>query len=72
MDFIKAELDSEFESIGYKNQRRHLGTSKQTGKSIKSKDSKRKALAPGKRRSKTGHIYYEARANRSDKIGSKL
>jgi len=40
---------------------------KQSGvrKSI-SRDRKRKALPPGKRRSKTGRIYWETRKNRSD------
>lgn len=40
---------------------------KQTGKSIKSLDKKRKALGIGYRMSKSGKIYYEARKNRSDK-----
>lgn len=74
MDFLKAELDKEFESIGYRNQRRNLRVLEQTAKNKtdKSIDAKRKALAPGKRVSKTGKIYWESRANRSDKIGSKV
>lgn len=44
--------------------------SKQTGTSNKVKDEKRKALAPGKRKSATGKSYTERRANRSDKPGS--
>lgn len=46
---------------------------RQTGKrkSI-SADRKRKALAPGKRRSRTGKIYWETRKNRSDKVGKRL
>ncbi len=45
----------------------------QTGKrkSIK-KDRKRKALAPGKRISKNGNIYYERRRNRSDLKGKNI
>jgi len=48
-------------------------STRQTGKrkSLK-RDKKRKALPPGKRKSKTGKIYYEYRRNRSDvkkKIG---
>jgi hypothetical protein len=39
----------------------------QSGTSRKPYDKRRHALAPGKRRSKTGHIYYEKRKNRSDK-----
>lgn len=35
-------------------------------------DSFRNALMPGKRISKTGHIYWETRKNRSDKKGTKL
>jgi hypothetical protein len=45
-------------------------TSRQTGTSNKVKDSMRKALAPGKRKSATGKSYTERRANRSDKPGS--
>ena len=67
MDFIQAELDKEFSSIGFKNQRRNLKKSNyQIGKSVVSVDSKRTALAPGKRISKTGNTYYENRKNRSD------
>lgn len=36
------------------------------------RDASRKALLPGKRRSKTGKIYFETRRNRSDSLGSKL
>jgi len=74
MDFIKAELDKEFASIGYKNQRRNLRVLKQTGKADTEKDidSKRKALLPGKRISKNGKVYWETRANRSDSRKSKI
>jgi len=72
MDFIKAELDKEFESIGYRNQRRNLRALEQVGGSVKSKDEKRKALMPGKRMSKTGKVYWETRKNRSDAKGSKV
>jgi len=34
-------------------------------------DKKRRALPPGKRISRTGHVYYEYRANRSDKYPSR-
>jgi len=46
---------------------------KQSGvrKSI-SRDRQRKALPPGKRRSRTGRIYWETRKNRSDKRGSRI
>ena len=42
---------------------------RQTGTSDKVRDKKRKALAPGKRISKKGNIYYENRRNRSDVKG---
>lgn len=72
MDFIKAELSKEFESISFKNQRRNLRPLKQVGSSIKSKDEKRDALMPGKRISKTGKVYWETRKNRSDQKNSKI
>lgn len=42
---------------------------RQTGTSVKKKDAKRKAKAPGKRRSRTGRTYIERRKNRSDVPG---
>ncbi len=74
MNFLQTELDKEFSSIGFKNQRRNLRVLDQTAKTKtdKSIDSKRKALAPGKRVSKTGKVYWETRANRSDARGSKV
>jgi len=42
---------------------------RQTGSSDMARDRKRKALAPGKRRAKSGKIYYENRKNRSDVKG---
>jgi len=45
---------------------------RQVGKPVSiKKDKEWAALAPGKRRSKKGNIYYEYRANRSD-LGSNL
>jgi len=38
----------------------------QTGKTTRYIDRRRKALKPGKRRSKNRNIYYEHRRNRSD------
>lgn len=67
MDFIKSEMEKEFSSLGFKNQRKSLKVSKhQTGKTVKPIDVKRKALKPGKRISAAGNIYYEYRKNRSD------
>lgn len=72
MDFIKAEMDKEFSSIGFKNQRRNLRQLDQVGKTDKIEDAKRKALLPGKRISKTGKVYWESRKNRSDAKVSKI
>ena len=72
MDFIKSELDKEFSSIGFKNQRRNLRVLKQVGKTDKVRDEERKALMPGKRISKSGKIYWETRKNRSDQKGSRI
>lgn len=74
MDFIKAELTKEFSSIGFKNQRRNLRPLNQVAKNKTDKDidSKRHALLPGKRISKTGKVYWETRANRSDARKSKI
>lgn len=71
MDLIKDEIQKEFSSIGFKNQRRNLRKLKQVGTSNKSRDSKRDALMPGKRVSRTGKIYWETRKNRSDAPGKK-
>lgn len=35
-------------------------------------DVAQNALAPGKRISKTGNVYWETRRNRSDAVGSKI
>ena len=72
MDFFKKEKDKEFESIRFKNLRKSLHVTPQVGITNIKRDVERKALAPGKRRSKTGNIYYETRTNRSDKIGKKI
>lgn len=74
MDFIKSELDKEFEAVGFKNQRRNLRKLPQIQKNKTNKivDSKRKALLPGKRISKNGKVYWETRANRTDAKGKKI
>lgn len=66
MNFIKDELDKDFSTIGFKNERRNLRTLKQVGTSNKKRDAARKALMPGKRISKNGKVYWETRKNRSD------
>ncbi len=72
MDFMKAEMQKEFDAIGFRNQRRNLRQLDQVGKTDKIEDAKRKALLPGKRISKTGKTYWETRANRSDAKGKKI
>lgn len=49
--------------------KRKASATRQTGSSSAAKDRARKALAPGRRVSKTGSVYYERRKNRSDKPG---
>ena len=44
----------------------------QVGRSDKITDKKRSALAPGKRISKNGNIYWETRKNRSDVKGKTI
>lgn len=45
---------------------------KQRGSSNKTRDSGRTALPPGKRVSRTGHIYFESRKNRTDLPGKSI
>jgi hypothetical protein len=52
--------------------KRKVSATRQTGSSSAAKDRARKALAPGRRVSKTGSVYYERRKNRSDKAGQLL
>lgn len=52
--------------------KRKVSTTRQTGSSSTAKDRARKALAPGRRVSSTGRVYYERRKNRSDKAGQLL
>ncbi len=73
MDLFDKEMKKESSALGFKSLRKPLKISEhQTGKSNKKRDKSRKALPPGKRRSKTGKIYWESRANRSDLTGSDL
>jgi len=74
MDFVKAEMNKEFNVLGFKNKRRNLRVLPQTQKSKTNKaiDKKRDALMPGKRVSRTGKVYWETRANRSDARNSKI
>ena len=75
MDLIQGavENDSDFNPIGFKNQRRNLRTLPQVkNKDNKSIDVTRKAMLPGKRISKTGKVYWETRMNRTDSKGSNI
>lgn len=72
MNFFKAEKEQEFEALGLRDQSKSFSVTEQTGKTTVKIDAKRKALAPGKRRSSAGNIYYENRKNRSDKPGKLL
>jgi len=72
MNLFKEEMDKEFSALNFKNQRRNLRKLKQVGTTSKNIDSKRDALLPGKRISKTGKTYWETRKNRSDAKGSNV
>lgn len=73
MNLFEAEKQEEYEALGFKNQRRSVKVSThRTGKTNVKRDIKRQALAPGKRISKAGNVYYESRRNRSDIVGKKL
>ncbi len=58
--------------IGAYGRRVLKATYKQTGTSETTRDKKRKAMQPGKRRSASGRIYTETRKNRSDLRGSRV
>ena len=69
MNFFNSEKEKEFEALGLKDKSRSLSVRPQTGKTVVKIDAKRKALAPGKRISSSGNVYYENRKNRSDNVG---
>ena len=73
-NWIKTEFESEKMNLMKDRRKPKVKTiaTHQTGTSVKSLDKARKALPPGKRISKTGNIYYEYRANRSDMPGEKI
>jgi hypothetical protein len=63
----------EMNPLGRPNKRKNLKVNyHQTGKTNRARDIVRKALAPGKRISKTGHTYWESRRSRSDLPNSTL
>ena len=66
---IWKSMYEEYDSVGEGVGKSVKKSPHQVGKSIKSIDIKRKALAPGKRISKFGNTYYETRRSRSDLKG---
>ena len=66
------EKKKEFDAIGFENQRKSVTRLPQVGTTNIKRDAVRKALAPGKRVSKSGKIYWETRKNRSDAPGKKI
>jgi len=72
MNLFSEEDMQDFEIIGLKDQSKSLKVMDQTGKTSLKIDSKRKALAPGKRISSSGKVYWETRKNRSDSVGKKI
>lgn len=72
MNFFNAEKEKEFEALGLRDQSKSVRVLDQTGKTTIKIDAKRKALAPGKRVSSSGNVYWETRKNRSDSPGKKL
>ncbi len=72
MNFFNREKDKEFEALGLRDQSKSVRVLEQTGKTTIKIDAKRKALAPGKRVSSSGNVYWETRKNRSDSPGKKL
>jgi hypothetical protein len=76
MNFFSREMAKEREEFNLLKDRRKPKVKSiakhQTGKSHKARDKARKALPPGKRRSRTGNIYYEYRKSRSDMPGEMI
>ena len=67
-----AKEKDEYSAVGLKSQRKNLRTLKQVGGTTRKIDASRKALAPGKRISKSGKVYWETRKNRTDKVGESI
>jgi len=72
MDLFRQEMQKEYSSLGLKDQSKNIRVLDQVGKAIVSIDKKRKALAPGKRISSNGKVYWETRRNRSDVPGKNV
>jgi len=65
-------MEKEYSAIGLKDRSKSVRVLDQVGKTNVKIDAKRKALAPGKRISSSGKVYWETRKNRSDSPGKKL
>ncbi len=72
MNFFDREKEKEFDAIGLRDQSKSVRVLDQVGKTTVKIDAKRKALAPGKRVSSSGNVYWETRKNRSDSPGKRL
>jgi len=72
MDLFKVEMEKEYKALGLKDRSKSVRVLDQVGKTTIKIDAKRKALAPGKRISSSGKVYWETRKNRSDSPGKKL
>lgn len=72
MDLFAREKQEEFEALGLRDQSKSVRVLDQVGKTTVKIDAKRKALAPGKRVSSSGNVYWETRKNRSDTPGKKI
>jgi len=70
--FFKAEMIKDARDQGVDQGKVVKEFDYQRGKSNKRVDSRRAALPPGKRISKSGKIYFESRKNRSDLTGSNV
>ncbi len=73
MNLFKKEMEKEKKVMGFKSLSKSLTRKDhQTGTSDLKRDRARKAMPSGKRRSKTGKIYWESRKNRSDVYGENV
>lgn len=72
MNLFNTEMDKEYKALGLKDRSKSVRVLDQVGKTSIKIDSKRRALAPGKRISSSGKVYWETRKNRSDSPGKKV
>ena len=72
MNLFKTEMEKEYKALGLRDKSRNVRVLDQVGKTSIKIDAARKALAPGKRISSSGKVYWETRKNRSDSVGKKI